>query len=228
MAKLTRLFESAYEYILMLLFATTVSAAGSAHARSVDDSLVDIENRWAHAVYETRGQAKNKALATLLVDVRKFASGHADSSEAAAWHGIIARECTWNHCRSNPSRLRREARDALHKAESLDPGALGGLVYANLGALYTQTPSKLGGFGSKVRGIGYMWKAIIIDPDGLDSNYLYAELLVKERRFEEAREILRKASSLDPRPSHQLADRGRRQQALALLRNIEMQLAKLI
>lgn len=224
MAVIVTRFKSVLDYLLMLIFATAVSASGTAHARSVDDALHEIEDRWAHAVYVATGQEKDKALAALLKDVRQFASGHEDNAEAAAWHGVVARECTRNHCRSNPSKLRREARDALHKAEALDPGELGGLVYAHLGALYSQTPSKFGGFGSKVRGIGYMWKAIVVDPDGLDSNYFYAELLVGEKRFSEAREILLKASLMGARPGHQRADLGRRQQVLALLRKVEARL----
>jgi hypothetical protein len=98
----------------------------------------------------------------------------------------------------------------------LDPGELGGLVYANLGALYAKT--------SSVRGIGYMWKAIIVDPDGLDSNYLYAELLIDERRYGEARDVLLKVSGSLSRPDHLRADRGRRQQAIDLLKRVETQL----
>ena len=219
-------FESVFDYILVLLFATAVSASGTAHARSVDEALHDIENRWAHAVYEATGREKSKALVALLQDVRKFASGHADNPAAAAWHGVVARECTQSHCRSNPSKLRREARDALQKAESLKPGALGGLVYAHLGALYTDAPSAFGGFGSKVRGIGYMWKAIIVDPDGLDANYLYAELLIGEDRFGEARDILLRASSAGVRPDHERADIGRQRQAQVLLRKVEARLGR--
>ena len=226
MIAVAKRFESVLDYILVLLFATVVSAFGAAQARSVDDSLRDIEDRWAHAAYEATGREKSKALVALLQDVRKFAAGHADNSAAAAWHGVVARECTRSRCRSNSSKLRREARDALQKAEALDPGALGGLVYAHLGALYTDAPSAFGGFGSKVRGIGYMWKAIIVDPDGLDANYLYAELLIEEERFGEARDILIKASSIEARPDHQRADRGCRKQAQALLRKVEARLGR--
>ena len=218
MSVFAKRFESVSEYILMLLLATIFAAPGAAHARTVEEALIDIEERWAQATYEATGRQKSKALTALLDDVREFASGHVSNPEAAAWHGIVAHECARTRCRSNPSKLRREARDALLKAESLDPGELGGLVYANLGALYARK--------SSVRGISYMWKAIIVDPDGLDSNYLYAELLIDERRFAEARDVLRKASTTIARPDHLRADRGRRQQAIALLRKVETRLEK--
>ena len=223
----TRRLEPVSNRIFMLLIAmaaTHATTATAARAGSVDEVLTDVEQRWAGAVYESTGRQKSKALATLLGDVRQLASTHGDNPKAVAWHGIIAHECVRNHCASNSSKLRREARDALLKAESMGPGSLGSLVYGSLGGLYAETSSSLGGFGSKVRGIGYMWKAIVLDPEGLDSNYLYAELLVDEERYKEAHEILLKASTAIVRPGHERADRGRREQAFALLSRVESEL----
>ena len=69
-----------------------------------------------------------------------------------------------------------------------------------------------------------MWKAIVVDPEGLDANYLYAELLVDEKRYRDAHEVLLKASTTTVRPEHERADRGRREQVLALLRKVESEL----
>ena len=125
-----------------------------------------------------------------------------------------------------PQMKRQKAREALLKADSLDPLILAGLVYAPLGALYSETPKGFGGKGGNVKGIGYMWRAIVVDPDGLDSNYLYAELLVDEHRLEEAREILLRASTIPARPDHLPADRGRREQIITLLESVETRLQK--
>jgi hypothetical protein len=211
MATLVNRFESTLEYALSFLatLAMTVAVAEKADAQTFDETLLEIENRWAEATYQATGREKDEAL-----------------PEAAAWHGIIARECIKSRGRSRSTKLRREAREALLKAESLDPLVLDGLIYANLGALYSETPSGFGGKGGNVKGIGYMWRAIVVDPDGLDSNYLYAELLVDEHRLEEAREILLRASTIPARPDHLRADRGRREQIIALLESVETRLEK--
>lgn len=209
---------------VLLAACLVLAATAPAEAQTVDETLLNIENRWAVAMYASSEPEKEKALTELLRDVRAFAASHSDNPEALAWHGIIARECTRAHCRTRSKKLNKEARDALLKAEALDPYALGGRIYANLGALYSQTSSVFGGFGSQVKGIGYLWRAIIIDPHGLESNYLYAELLVGENSLEEARQILLKASETPVRPSHILADRGRQQEILALLQKVENQL----
>lgn len=228
MTSISARFESTFDYILSFVMALAISFAvtDKAQAETIDETLLDIEHRWAHAVYEVSGRERSEALAALLDDVRAFATKYNNSPDAAAWHGIIARECVKVMGHGNSTRLRREARDALLKAESLDPLVLDGLVYANLGALYSQTPSRFGGFGSKVRGIGYLWKAIVVDPDGLDSNYLYAELLIDENRFEEAREVLAKASKTPARPDHLASDQGRRRQILSLLEKVETRIEK--
>ena len=212
--------------LLIVAVSLFVAATGPAQARTVDETLRDIEDRWAIALYESSGRDKQKALTRLLQDARAFAASHSNSPEAAAWHGIIARECTRSRCRAGSKNLQKEARDALLKAEALDPYALGGRVYANLGALYSQTSSAFGGFGSQVKGIGYLWRAIIVDPECLESNYLYAELLVGEENLVEARDILLKASETPVRSDHVRADRGRRQDVLALLQKVERRLSQ--
>jgi tetratricopeptide (TPR) repeat protein len=211
---------------MFLAVLLVLAATAPAGAQTVEETLLDIENRWAVAVYESSEQEKEIALTKLLRDVRAFAASHSDNPEAVAWHGIIARECTRSRCRSRSKNFGREARDALLKAEALDPYALGGRIYANLGALYSQTSSVFGGFGSQVKGIGYLWRAIIIDPNGLESNYLYAELLVSENNLDEARQVLLKASETPLRSSHLLADQGRQQEILALLKTVENRLDK--
>jgi tetratricopeptide (TPR) repeat protein len=213
-----------YTVLLTLAVAMTFIATTAAQAETVDEKLLEIENRWASATFETSGREKAAALAELLDVGRALASNHKDSPEAAAWHGIIARECIESRCGSRSSGLRREARDALLKAESLDPLALGGIIYANLGALYARTASPRGKGDGRARAFGYLWKAIVVDPNGLDSNYLYAEMLVEEKKFQEAKEVLQKASAYPARPDHLRADLGRREQILALLEKVETRL----
>ena len=222
----TRSTNIARRGLLPVIAAVVASVAltNSAHAQALEDTFSDFENRWAATVFELPIGKRDRALKSLLFEARDLADRYSDLPKAAAWHGIVANECVRVGCMSRATRLRREARDALLKAESLDPLVLDGLVYATLGTLYTEAPSYLGGFGSKTKGIGYMWRAIVLDPEGLDANYLYAELLVDEKRYRDAREVLIKASALPARPDHMRADLGRRRQIEALLEEVESEL----
>jgi len=207
--------------LLTLVVSMSIAAAGPSRAESLDDSLLNIETRWADAAYRTTGREQRKVLKSLLSDVRGLHSSHPDRAEAAAWHGIVARTYA-DH--NGSMRLAREARDALLVAESIDPLTLDGLVYANLGALYFKFSSSLGGFGDKTRGIGYLWKAIVVDPEGIDSNYLYARVLLDEKDYGAARDALIKAKAAPARPNHPKADFARKLEVENLLASVESRL----
>ncbi len=212
---------------LVLLVSVSLASTGIAQAQSLDDLLLNIESRWATAAFEMDGRQHQKTLKRLLDDVRDLHVTHPGKPGAAAWHGIVARAYMDAKGSSGSMRLAREARDALLKAESLDPLVLGGRVYANLGSLYSKVPSGFGGFGNKTRGIGYLWKAIVVDPDGLDSNYLYAEVLLDEKDYPAARDALLKANDAPVRPGHPEADRARKLEVAALLGKLETRLQNL-
>ena len=169
------MFRPMIHSVFMLVVTMSLAAAMTAEAATFDETLLSVESRWAKAAYETVGQQQGRDLKSLLTDVRVLDETYPNRPEAAAWHGIIAR--SYVDVKSSMS-IAREARDALLRAESMDPLVLGGLVYANLGALYSKAPSRFGGFGNKTKGIGYLWKAIVVDPEGIDSNYLYAQALL--------------------------------------------------
>jgi hypothetical protein len=212
---------------LALLISASLASVEAAEAQSLDDLLFNIESRWATAAHETGGRQHQKTLKRLLDEVRDLHASHPGRPGAAAWHGIVARAYMDAKGSSGSMRLAREARDALLKAESLDPLVLGGRVYANLGSLYSKVPSGFGGFGNKTRGIGYLWKAIVVDPDGIDSNYLYAEVLLKEKDYPAARDALLKANDAPVRPGHPEADRVRKLEVAALLGKVETRLQNL-
>jgi len=212
---------------LILLVSMSLASTQAAEAQTLDEILLSIESRWAAATHETDGRKHQKALQKLLEDVRELHASHPGKPGAAAWHGIVARSYMDARGSGSSMRLAREARDALLKAESLDPLVLGGVVYANLGSLYSKVPSGFGGFGNKTRGIGYLWKAIVVDPGGIDSNYLYAEVLLDEKDYPAARDALLKASDAPVRPGHPAADRARKLEVATLLGMVEHRLHEL-
>jgi len=205
----------------LLVLLMSLASAGTALAETLDDSLLNVENRWAKAAYTTDGRQQGQALKALLNDIRGLHRAHPDRPEAAAWHGIIAR--SFLDVKGGMS-LAREARDALLVAESMDPLVLGGLVYANLGALYFNVPSSFGRFGNKTKGIGYLWKAIVVDPEGIDSNYLYARVLLDEKNYDAARDALIRAKDSPARPNHPEADFARKLEVENLLASVERRL----
>ena len=196
----------------------------SANAQTLDESLQNIEGDWVSATRISNNKQQAKKLKILLRDVRAIHEGHPLSAEAAVWHGLVARSYMDAKSRTGYSSIAREALDAFLSAETLNPTVFGGLVYANLGALYSGAPSKFGGFGNKTKGLGYFWKAIVVDPDGLYSNYLYARMLVDEKDYIAAHDALLRASQAADSYLHPTAERARRAEIAELLEAIERRL----
>jgi tetratricopeptide (TPR) repeat protein len=206
----------------MLTIATILcTLATTVRAESLDASLSNIEDRWASVAFDTNEKEKRRNLTKLLDEVRGLHASYPDRPEAAAWHGIVAQ--SYMDIRASMS-IAKEARDALLAAESIDPLVLDGQVYAHLGALYSRTRSGFGGFGNSTRAIGYLWKAIPVDPQGIDANYLYAELLYKEKNYVAARDALIRAAEAPVRPEHSKVDSARKVEVRDMLAAVEQKL----
>lgn len=213
------------KHFLALLVLMSLTTIRTSQAEPLEESLASVENRWANAAYKTVGRQQTTALKNLLNDVRGLHKTHPDRPEAAAWHGVVAR--TYMDIKGGSRNLAKEALDALLVAESLDPLVLGGLVYANLGALYSSAPSGLGGIGNRTRGIGYLWKAIVVDPDGIDSNFLYAKTLLDENDYRSARDALQRANNAPTGIANPEADRLRKTEVATLLTMVEHRLQEI-
>ena len=68
-------------YVLLMLFMAFASGR-SALAATLDDSLLNVESRWARAAYKTDGRQQGKALKALLNDVRSLHEAHPNRPEA--------------------------------------------------------------------------------------------------------------------------------------------------
>ena len=73
------------------------------------------------------------------------------------------------------------------------------------------------GFGSDKKAVQLLQKALEINPDGIDSNFFYADYLLEKKEYEQAEKYLLKAQNAAPRPGRPVADAGRQQEILAAL-----------
>ena len=162
----------------------------------------------------------------LLEDARAFAEANPQRAEAMVWHGIVASTYAGVKGPFGALSLAKEARDALHAAEALDPAVLDGSVYTSLGTLYSKVPGGMIGFGDKDLARDYLKKAIAANPDGIDPNYFYAEFLFEEDDYAAARDALLKAQRAPKRPDRPLADEGRRAEIEALLARVNAKLGQ--
>ena len=197
----------------MALLALTIEAAQDP---GFDAELAAIQQAWAVANYENAGDARERALASLEVTAADLASRNPARAEALIWKGIVESTHAGAKGGLGALSLAKKARASLEAALKLDPKALDGSAYTSLGTLYYKVPGFPLGFGDREKADQLLHKALEINPDGIDPNFFYAELQYERGNYAEALRSLEKASKAAPRPGRELADRGRRQEVVAL------------
>lgn len=90
-----------------------------------------------------------------------------------------------------------------------DPSVLHGSALTSLGVLYYKVPGWPLGFGDEERAEFMLKRGLALNPDGIDSNYFYADFLLSQGKPEQAKSYLEKAKAAQPRPGREIADAGR-------------------
>lgn len=208
---------------LFALLALTVCAAAALAAPPADIAadIQAIQARWATIRYTLPEDARAEALEALAEDAHALSAAHPQSADALIWEGIVL--STWAGAEGGLGALKRVklARASLEQALAVDPTALDGSAYASLGALYAQVPGWPVSFGDAEEAERLLKAALAINPDGIDSNYFWADFLYREGRYDEAKAALARARSAAPRPGRELADQGRRGEIDELLRKVD-------
>ncbi len=191
----------------------------------LDQSILSIQEQWAQAMYQTPAQAKGEAFTKLDGEAKTVAAHYPGRAEPLIWEAISLSSHAGVQGGLSGLGMAKEARDLLLRAEAVDPKALNGSVYTSLGALYAKVPGWPLGFGDKDKAESYFKKALAINPNGIDPNYLYGDFLFAQGRYKESAQYLEHALQAPPRPNRALADQGRTKEIQSLLTEVRAKLA---
>lgn len=186
--------------------------------------LHQLQTRWAEINYQTPEKQREEAFAKLVTQADAALASEPKAAELLIWRGIILSTEAGAKGGLGALGLVKEAKASLEQALAIDPQALAGSAYTSLGSLYYQVPGWPIGFGDDEKAEKMLTQALAINPDGLDPNYFYGDFLQRQKRYEEARAALEKALAAKDRPGRELADKGRRAEATALLQQVESKL----
>lgn len=204
-----------------LLLALLLASGGA--LADLDSDIRQLQTRWAEVSYELNGKTRLTAFEQLTSDADQVIARHPDRAEGWIWRGIIHSTHAGAKGGLGALSLAKAARADLEKALAIDDLALDGSAYTSLGTLYFNVPGWPVGFGDDDKAEELLTKALAIDPDGIDANYFYGDFLLREKRYGEAEQYLRKAQQAKPRPGRSLADGGRHREiatALAKVREL--------
>lgn len=201
-------------------------AAGAARADALDPRLDGLARAWAHANYEiTDKGAQGAAAAQVAAEADALAKQNPGRAEPLVWEAIAKATQAGAKGGLGGLALAKESRSLLERAEKINPNALGdGSVYTSLGSLYAQVPGFPIGFGDPAKARSYLQKALAANPNGVDSNFFYGDFLMRQNDYAGASKALQKALAAPPRPGREIADKGRKAQASALLSQAQAKL----
>jgi tetratricopeptide (TPR) repeat protein len=202
------------------LLALTASSGWA----GVTEEITTLQKRWAEVNYQMEGEAQSEAFASLATEADAVVSRHPDNAAPLIWRGIIKSTYAGAKGGLGALSLAKSSKADLEAALAIDPQALDGSAYTSLGTLYCHVPGWPIGFGDDKKAEKLLLKALAINPDGIDSNYFYADYLIGKKRYQDARTYLLKAKKAAPRINRPLADAGRQKEISQALAVIEQKL----
>ncbi|MBL7250328.1 tetratricopeptide repeat protein [Alloalcanivorax marinus] len=193
-----------------LLLLALIVLPWLARADAFDEELLTIQQRWAEIQYQLAEDDRADAFEALREHTRAFAERHPRRAEAKIWDGIVLG--TWAGAKGGLGALSlvKQARQDFQAAIALDERSLDGSALTSLGSLYYQVPGWPISFGDDDKARELLTRALEINPDGIDSNYFYADFLLDQGDRAGARRYFEKALQAPARPQRPLADQGRR------------------
>ncbi|WP_304164273.1 lipopolysaccharide assembly protein LapB [Phenylobacterium aquaticum] len=204
---------------LALALALAAQAGAAFAAESLDSKVDALAHDWAHLNYEIRDKpAQAAAAASLVAQADAVARQFPGRAEPLVWEAIASATEAGAKGGLGGLALAKSARGLLERAEHINPAALGdGSVYTSLGSLYAQVPGFPIGFGDPAKARSYLQKALAANPNGVDANFFWGDFLLRQNDAAGAAKALERALAAPARPGREVADRGRRAEAAALL-----------
>ncbi len=189
----------------------------------VAEKIEFLQKEWARIKYQVADKNRQVLLLKNLENkAAKISALYPNRAEPKIWEAIIL--STEAGIKGGLGALGnvKKAKLLLEAAIKQDPHALDGSAYTSLGSLYYQVPGWPVGFGNNDKAEKYLKKALEINPNGIDPNFFYADFLIRQERYDEAKEYLNRALKAPDRPLRLLADVGRRQEVRAAIARINV------
>ncbi|MEZ5524149.1 MAG: hypothetical protein R3E62_04135 [Pseudomonadales bacterium] len=206
-----------------LVATLLISLAASTAWADVDSDIQTLQKRWAEVNYQLEGKDQLNAYEALVYDATRVVKKYPDSAPAWLWSGIIKSTYAGAKGGLGALKLAKASKTDLERSIELDPETMQGSAYTSLGTLYFNVPGWPIGFGDDDKAETLLLKALEINPNGIDSNYFYADFLYSEGRYREAETFLLKAQAAPKRVDRPLADAGRQQEISEKLNKVRQE-----
>jgi tetratricopeptide (TPR) repeat protein len=206
--------------VFAMVLALTGTAAFAQDALTSD--VLALKKSWAEVNYGITDKGKKAdAMQALQPRAQALVDKYPRRAEPLIWQGIIYSGYADAHGGLGALGAAKKARGLFEQAIAIDERALEGSALGSMGVLYAKVPGFPVGFGDEDKARSLLERAVAINPNGIDSNYFLGEFLAKHKDKPGAILHLEKSVAAADRPGQELADQGRRKQAIALLASLK-------
>jgi tetratricopeptide (TPR) repeat protein len=181
----------------------------------------DIQAQWDITNFTLAGKAQIESFEQLQAASEAYTTTNPGQADGWIWRGIVDSSFAGAKGGLGALSLAKSARKHFDKAIDIDGDAMQGSAYSSMGTLYYSVPGWPLGFGNDDKAEEFLKKGLSINPDGIESNYFYAEFLVDQKKPTQALEFYKKALSAPPREGRAIADEGRRKQVQVAIDALE-------
>ena len=204
------------KFILLLIFINITASA------QMSDAVKQIQKQWAIINYQINEDDQEEAFENLAKSATQLVMNNPNDAYALVWEGIVYSTYAGVISKLKAGKKAKYAKSSFEKAIKLDDTIMNGSAYTSLGVLYYKVPGWPLSFGSDKQAMKNLKKGLKHNPNGIDSNYFYAEFLHEEEGEDElAMQHLIKARDASPRPSRPIADIGRQKEIKQLLKKVK-------
>ncbi|MGR8930930.1 MAG: hypothetical protein ACU836_09835 [Gammaproteobacteria bacterium] len=186
--------------VFLLLFAKPLLAS------ELNTSIAGLESAWAAAYYQPDEAKQKQTYPVLLQKAEQLVAHYPDAAEPKIWQAtIMATNAAFEAPFKALSTL-EQAKTLLEDAIRINPRALDGSAYVTLGSLYYMLPGWPVSFGDDDMAEHLLQVSLKINPNGIDTNYFYADFLQRQGRDGEATIFFEKAAHAPIRKEQIFAD----------------------
>lgn len=208
----------------MLVLYSTLASLLSMAIETPQEAVSYLQREWAIGNYQLKDNEQKKAFEKLIMDADRYVREFPSAADVLIWRGIIKSTYAGISGGLGALKFAKASKADLEKAIKLNPQALNGSAYTSLGTLYFKVPGWPIGFGDDDKAQQLLEKALTINPGGIDSNYFYADYLLDQKQYQQAKAYLQKALNSPSRPGREIADQGRRKEIREALAEVEKKL----
>jgi tetratricopeptide (TPR) repeat protein len=211
---------------LLILIALALTTSLSMAEPSLPNTVKEMRIELDRVNFDLQGkEAKIKRLEKVLPHSEALAEENSNDAGFQMMAGFYNAQYAGYKGGVGALKYAKASRKYLEQSVKLDPTIYGSSAHSVLGTLYAQVPGWPIGFGDKKKALNNYQTALKFAPNGLDSNFTYAQYLFSQKKYKEAKRHLEKAALAPPRPDRPKADEDVSKQISKGLKEIELRLA---